>query len=349
MLRSIANPPGRFDPTAIEWIEPPDLARLQVFEDHSRQILARNDSPDLSFRWSVNPYRGCMHACTYCYARPSHEYLSFGAGTDFETKIVVKPDAPALLRAAFEAPAWKGESVLFSGNVDCYQPLEYRYRLTRACLEVCAAYRNPVALITKGALVERDVDVLRKLRAESRVRVLFSIPFWDPEVGRAMEPGAPSPARRLRAMRTLADAGIPVGVNVAPVIPGLNDRDIPRILTAAREAGATRAGMILVRLAGSVAPYFEQTLRERLPGRAESVLARIRRARGGRLATPGFGERMRGTGPEWEAIEALFDVWTRKLGYDLPAGGGAEPAREEPPTAFRRPGGSRQIGLFGAG
>ena len=348
-MRPVANPPNPWASTSVEYLDDIPPATLQVFEEQARSIVSENDSPDIGFRWSINPYRGCFHGCAYCYARPSHQWLGFGAGTDFERKLVVKTNAPELLRAHFARRSWSGELVVFSGVTDCYQPLEASYELTRRCLEVCLAYRNPVGVITKGALVRRDRELLGRLARTATATVTLSIPFADEELARRIEPFAGSPARRLDAMRALAEAGVAVGVAVAPVIPGLNDRDIPRILTAAREAGATRAGMILVRLAGSVAPYFEQTLRERLPGRAESVLARIRRARGGRLATPGFGERMRGTGPEWEAIEALFDVWTRKLGYDLPAGGGAEPAREEPPTAFRRPGGSRQIGLFGAG
>ena len=349
MLRPIANPPSRFDAPTVDWDEAPDLAHLQIFEDDSQQILSRNDSPDLHFRWSVNPYRGCTHACTYCYARPSHEYLSFGAGTDFETKIVVKTRAPALLRSAFEGHAWVGESILFSGNVDCYQPLEHRYRLTRGCLEVCRDYRNPVAMITKGALITRDLDVLVALNAVTRLRVSFSIPFWDPAIGRAMEPGAPTPARRLHAMKVLADAGITVGINIAPVIPGLNDRDIPALLRAAAAAGATRAGMILVRLPSSVAPYFAQTLGERLPSRADGVLARIRRARSGLLNQASFGARMRGEGPEWDATEQLFRLWVRKLGLNRvapDAPDGLDP-EELPPSTFRRPGAGVQMGLFG--
>lgn len=344
MLRPVENPPGRFVATAVEWDIPPPPAHLQVFEDDSRGILARNESPDLHHRWSLNPYRGCTHACTYCYARPSHEYLAFGAGTDFESRIVVKPRAAELLAEAFEERAWEGESVLFSGNVDCYQPLEHRYGLTRACLAVCLRYRNPVALITKSSLIERDLDLLVQLHAVARVRVLVSIPFWDPTLSRAIEPGAPLPARRFRAIAALARAGIPVGVNVAPVIPGLNDRDLPRVLEAAREAGATGAGMILVRLPPAVAPYFESTLRARLPTRADGVLARIRRMRQGALYTAGFGDRMRGSGPEWEVIERLFAVTTERLGLARRPADGGEP---EPPTTFRRPGEGRQLGLFG--
>lgn len=345
MLRPVENPPGRFDPTSVEWIEPPELARLQVYEDDSGQILSRNDSPDLHFRWSLNPYRGCMHACTYCYARPSHEYLSFGAGTDFETKIVVKPKAPERLVAAFEAPIWNGEWVLFSGNVDTYQPLEYRYQLTRRCLAVCLDYQNPVAIITKGALIERDLDLLQALAQRARVRVTLSIPFLDRETSRAMEPGAPAPERRLRTIQRLADAGIPVGINIAPVVPGLNDRDIPHLLQAAHAAGARHAGMILVRLPLGVAPYFESTLRERLPSRADAVMARIRRARDGRLNNPAFGDRMKGSGAEWEATARLFELWVNRLG--MSRRGPEDPGRDELPSPFRRPGHGVQVRLFG--
>ena len=228
---------------------PPEVP-VQVFEDHTKNILASNDSPDLGFKWSVNPYRGCMHACSYCYARPTHEYLSFGAGTDFDTKIVVKPDAPALLRAAFDRPSWRGEHVMFSGVTDCYQPLEASLMLTRGCLEVCVAYRNPCSVITKAPLIERDLDVLQELVRVARVHVNVSIPFWNPEKARAIEPYVATPLRRIRVIEALATAGIPVGVMVAPIIPGLNDGDIAEILTAARAAGATSAGHVLLRLPG---------------------------------------------------------------------------------------------------
>lgn len=323
------------------------MARLQVFEDTSRSILSRNDSPDLFHRWSLNPYRGCTHACAYCYARPSHEYLSFGAGTDFDSKIVVKLDAPELLAEAFSEGKWEGETVLFSGNTDCYQPLEHRYRLTRACLEVCLRYRNPVTIITKSPLIERDLDILLLLNREARLRVVLSIPFFDPRIARAMEPGAPSPARRLRTIGVLSRAGIRVSVNIAPVIPGLNDRDIPRILQAAHAEGARRAGLILVRLALSVAPVFEARLRATLPERAEGVLARIRRARDGKLNNAAFGERMRGQGVEWEATEQLFRLWVSRLGMESRMGDGRSNEEGDEPTTFRRPGEGRQMGLFG--
>lgn len=342
MLRPLSNPPSRFDPRIVDWEEPPGLARLQVYEDLSRKILSHNESPDLAHRWSLNPYRGCQHACAYCYARSTHEYLGLGAGTDHDVKILVKPQAPALLAEAFDHPSWAGEPVLFSGNTDCYQPLEHRWRLTRACLAVCLRYRNPVALITKSALVARDSDLLAALAVEARVRVILSIPFLDPELARLVEPGAPSPARRFAAMARLSAAGVPVMVNVAPIIPGLNDKEIPGILQAAREAGATRAAMILVRLVGPVAAVFEERVREALPDRAEAILAKIRRMRGGELGTTRFGERMVGQGPEWAAIERLFELWTRRLGYE------GRTEAPPPPSPFRRPPRTgEQVRLFG--
>ena len=236
-----------------------------MLEDHSREVLARNNSPDVCFTWSINPYRGCMHACAYCYARPTHEYLSLGAGTDFETRIVVKPHAPELLREAFERPTWQGEPIVFSGVTDCYQPLEASLRLTRRCLEVCAEYRNPVGIITKGVLIERDLDVLQTLAREAQLWVSVSVPFHNPELARAMEPYVATPKRRLQTIERLAAAGIDVAVSVAPIIPGLNDEDIAKVLGAAREAGAQRAHYTLLRLPGPVKEVFEERLREKLP------------------------------------------------------------------------------------
>src|SRR4051812_41130617 len=233
----ISNPPNPWATTEVQYLEgaPPPEVKLEVYEDHTRQILSKNDSPDVGFSWSVNPYRGCFHACAYCYARPSHEYLSFGAGTDFDRKIVVKLRAPELLREAFGKKRWQRELVVFSGVTDCYQPLEASYRLTRGCLEVCAELANPAGIITKAPLIERDLDVLQTLARGPGVHVTVSIPFWDPEKARAIEPYVATPQRRMRIIATLAARGISVGVNVAPIIPGLNDQDIPKILMAARE------------------------------------------------------------------------------------------------------------------
>jgi DNA repair photolyase len=311
----IANPSSPFAATDIEYFdgEAPD-AGFQVFEDASRTVVARNDSPDVGFDFSVNPYRGCMHACAYCYARPSHEYLGFGAGTDFDRKIVVKRDAAELLRAAFDKKSWRGDVVVFSGVTDCYQPLEATYKVTRACLEVCAEYKNPVGIITKSALIERDIDVLTRVAAVADLSVTLSIPFFNAEAARAIEPYAPSPARRIRAIATLAAAGLDVNVNVAPIIPGLSDEDIPKILEAAAAAGAKSAGRIILRLPGAVRQVFEQRIRAAMPLRAEKILRRIQDTRGGRMNDPRFGSRMEGEGVYADSIHALFDQTVARLG-----------------------------------
>jgi DNA repair photolyase len=329
--RPLSNPPNPWASTQVEYQEGPPDTQVQVFEDATRSILARNDSPDVGFTWSVNPYRGCMHGCAYCYARPSHEYLSFGAGTDFDTKIVIKPQAPALLRQAFDRPSWRGELVMFSGNTDCYQPLEATYQLTRGLLEVCAEYRNPCAIITKAPLIERDLDLLQELVRVARVSVSVSLAFWDPDRQRALEPHVATPLRRIRTIERLARAGIPVGVMVGPIIPGLNDNDLAEILTAARSVGATHAGHVLLRLPGSVAAVFEERLRDRLPLVADKVLHRIRETRGGdKLSDPRFGSRMVGEGPYAATIHDLFETMKRKLDY-------VDEPMDEAPTTFRRP------------
>jgi DNA repair photolyase len=204
IVRPIKNPPNPFESQHRELLEPAPHATVQVFTDASHEILSRNESPDLDFRWSVNPYRGCFHACAYCYARPTHEYWGLGAGTDFDSKLIVKPEAPALLRRAFLRPSWRGEMVVFSGNTDCYQPVEATYGLTRACLEVCAEFQNPVAIITKSALILRDVDLLQKLHRVARMRIYLSIPFADQETARKIEPHVPSPAKRFDTLRALS-------------------------------------------------------------------------------------------------------------------------------------------------
>lgn len=340
-MSRISNPPNRFTGVSLHWEEEPPPATLRVVEDDTQGALAHNDSPDVGFSWSVNPYRGCgcTHACAYCYARPTHEYLGYGAGTDFDRVIVVKRRAPALLREAFLAPGWAGEPVAFSGVTDCYQALERRYELTRSCLQVAAAFRNPVVIITRSPLIVRDLDVLGELAQHHAVKVTFSIPIPDPEVQRKLEPGAPAPMARLQAMAALATAGVPVGVSVAPIIPGVNDRTIPDALRLAREHGARWAWPIGLRLPGAVATVFEERLRAALPDRADRVLAGVRRMRDGQLNDPRFGDRMRGTGPVWEATEALFRLWHTKLGFE-------KPPPFPDPSPFRRPGEGRQIGLF---
>jgi DNA repair photolyase len=333
VLRPVSNPPNPFSSTERHYFEEVPAARLEVYEDHTRTILATNDSPDVGFRWSVNPYRGCMHGCAYCYARPTHEYLSFGAGTDFDRKIVVKPEAPRLLREAFErrSPRWKGELVMFSGVTDCYQPLEASLGLTRGCLEVCLEFRNPVAIITKAPLVERDLELLGALARVAPLGVTVSLPLWDARKARALEPYAAPPARRIETLRRLAAAGIDVGVNVAPFIPGLAEEDLPELLAAAHAAGARRAGFVFLRLPGSVKAVFEERLRAELPLVAERVLARVREARGGRLYDARPFVRQRGEGAYAEAARALFDATCRRLGLN------AELPEADAPSSFMRP------------
>jgi DNA repair photolyase len=337
----LANPPNPWDSTSIDYLGEPPSQAMQIYEDHSRSILAKNDSPDLGFTWSVNPYRGCLHACAYCYARPTHEYLSFGSGTDFDRKIVVKPKAPELLREAFEKRSWAGDLIMFSGNTDCYQPLEASYRLTRACLEICAEYQNPVHIITKAPLIERDIDVLTALNAYSSVGVSISIPFWNEQHARAIEPYVATPERRMKTVKRLHDAGIRVSVNVAPVIPGLSDEDIGSILEAARDAGAYSAAMIVLRLPGSVKQVFEERLRAAMPLRAERVLARTREVRSGNLNDPRFGTRQTGEGVYADSIAQLFERTARRLGLATGCSTGAEAA-----STFRRPSRGGQLDLF---
>jgi DNA repair photolyase len=287
-----------------------------------------------------------------CYARPSHEYLSFGAGTDFDRKIVVKPDAPALLRAAFDRPKWRGERVVFSGVTDCYQPLEASYRLTRGCLEVCAEYRNPVGIITKAPLIERDVDVLERLAKEADLWVTISIPMWDRDNARAIEPYVATPERRVKIIATLASRGINVGVNIAPMIPGISDRDLPRVLEEAKNAGASWAAYVFLRLPGSVASVFEERLRESMPLRADRIISLVRQSRGGALYDSRFGDRQLGHGGYADSARALFLATARRLGLDTgededtPGDTTCEKRDEE--TTFRRPPKpGDQLDLFG--
>ena len=331
--RPVANPPNPWATTRVEWLdeEPPPEARLEVFEEEATSVLAENDSPDVGFRWSVNPYRGCFHACAYCYARPSHQYLGFGAGTDFERKIVVKTNAPEALRAAFLRPSWKGERIAFSGNTDCYQPLEAHYRLTRRCLETCLEFRNPVSLITKGALVRRDVDVLAELARQAGASVSVSIPFADESVARKLEPYVGSPARRFETMRLLSDAGVPTCLALAPLIPGINDADVPGLLARAKDAGARSAFLVLLRLAAEVRPVFRERLAEAFPDRAKKVWSQIRDVRGGAENVSEFGRRMRGEGPRWAVVHDLFRVHCARLGLN------AEHDDDDGPSPFRRP------------
>lgn len=341
MLRPVANPPNPWHGSYVEWLDEPPAAELHVFEEDARSILSENRSPDVGFRFSINPYRGCFHGCAYCYARPSHQYLDWGAGTDFDRKIVVKRNAPELLRAAFERPAWRGETIALSGNTDCYQPLEASYGLTRGLLQVFLEYRNPVGLITKSSLIRRDIDVLAELARHAPVSVFISIPFADDHARRKIEPYASAIGKRFETLCLLSEAGVPCGVALAPLIPGLNDADIPTILEKSAEAGASRAFMTLLRLPKEVKPVFEQRLRDAYPERYPKVFKALAAMREGRLQDPRFGHRMRGEGARWDAIRALFDMHARRLG--LNAGEAADTGITEQ-ESFRRP--RRQLSLF---
>ncbi len=315
-LRVIDNPPNPYISQHAEWLEPPPLAKVEVFEDTSRSILSKNDSSDLSFTWSVNPYRGCQHACSYCYARTTHEYLGLGAGTDFDTKIMVKPDAPQLLRQAFAKASWKREWVNFSGVTDCYQPLEASFGITRRCLEVCAEMHTPAMVVTKGFLVVRDADILTTLNERAGARVYISIPFADEAQARLIEPQAPPPLRRFEAIRRLHEAGVPVAVMISPIIPGLTDHQIPEILARAAQAGAQLATQTALRLPGNVEAVFLSRLAEVMPGRVKRITNRLRDIRCGKLSDSRIGMRMRGSGPYWDSVRGLFDLHRKRLGLD---------------------------------
>ncbi len=333
MLRPVSNPPDPWASTSVEWLGEPPVDAPRVHEETARTIVAENDSPDIPFRYSVNPYRGCSHACAYCYARPTHEYLGWGAGTDFDRHIVAKVNAPELLAARFERPDWTGELLAFSGVTDCYQPLEAGYELTRRCLAVCLDYRNPAGLVTKSALVRRDAQLLAELHEAAGARVWVSIPFADDALCRALEPGAPPATVRFATIAALSAAGVPTGVLVAPIIPGLAEEQLVTILTRAREAGASAAGRGLLRLPPSVGAVFRERLAATLPLRAARVEHALDELREGRPGEARFGKRQVGAGPRWAAIEALFDTTVRRLGLRAPA--------EERPVArgtFKRPG-----------
>src|SRR5438270_3217271 len=255
----------------------------QYFRDGTKSIITRNNSPDVGFETSLNPYRRCEHGCIYCYARPTHEYLGFSAGLDFESKIMVKLDAPELLRAELESPRWEPQVLVMSGVTDPYQPVEKKLRITRGCLEVLAKFRNPVAIITKNRLVTRDIDLLGELASYHAAAVNVSVTSLDPNLQRVLEPRTSSPTARLETVAMLRAAGIPAGVMVAPIIPGLTDHEVPRIVEACAKAGAQFAGYTIVRLPWAIAPLFEHWLDEHFPEKKEKVLSRIRHIRNGKI------------------------------------------------------------------
>ncbi|MFI5361870.1 MAG: PA0069 family radical SAM protein [Elusimicrobiota bacterium] len=340
------NPPNRFEELSYEREETADPAetpapKTRFFRDNSRSILVKNDSPDIPFAWSLNPYRGCEHGCVYCYARPYHEYLGLSSGIDFESMIFVKEEAPELLAAELSKPSWMPETVALGGVTDVYQPIERKLEVTRRCLQVFADARHPCGLVTKNNLVARDVDVLSDLARLRLVRVFVSLTTLDADLARRMEPRASTPAKRLEAMRLLAKAGVHVGVMAAPMILGLNDHELPRLLEAAADAGAASAGYTALRLPHQLGPLLTDWLERHYPDRKEKVLNQIRATRGGALNDSRFGARMRGTGIFAEHLAQLFRLTCRKVGLNRERFGGGMSGEH-----FRRPLAGGQLRLL---
>jgi DNA repair photolyase len=332
------NPAGRFEKLEVSLDEEfesearnPDTLYLR---DDTQTVISYTDSPDINFGASINPYRGCEHGCAYCYARPYHEYLGFSAGVDFETRILVKITAPELLRRELSSPRWQPQPLAMSGVTDCYQPIERGLQLARRCLQVLAEFRNPVTIVTKNYLVTRDLDILQELATFEAACVNLSITTLDAGLARRLEPRASLPRHRLEAVERLSAVNVPVGVLVAPVIPGLNEHEIPAILSAARQAGAQRAGYAVLRLPYGVKDIFSDWLSRHLPESRERVLGRIRDVRGGALNDSRFGKRMRGEGALADSIRRLFEVCVAREGLNR------EPFRLSA-AAFRNPAGQQ--------
>lgn len=311
------NPVNRFEGHYVDY-QPEDRPeyKTRLFRDDTKNIISFNQSPDVPFEAGLNPYRGCEHGCAYCFARPFHEYLGFSSGLDFETKIMVKYDAPELLRKTFLSPKWIPQVIAMSGITDVYQPIERQLQITRKCLEVFAEFRSPVGIITKNYLITRDIDYLQELSIFDCVSVYISVTTLNNSLGQKMEPRTSSPKRRLKAIEELAKAGIKVGVNVAPIIPGLTDHELPEILKQCKDAGAVSAGYIMLRLPFKVKDLFQDWLEEHFPDRKDKVLNRIRAMRDGKLSNPNFGARMIGKGEFYSQIKQNFEIHTRKLGFN---------------------------------
>ncbi|MEQ9617328.1 MAG: PA0069 family radical SAM protein [Phycisphaerales bacterium] len=315
-----------------------------VYIDSAKTVINKVTSPDVGMEWTVNPYRGCEHGCVYCYARPTHETFGLSSGLDFESKLFAKVNAPELLRRELAKPSWRGETIVMSGITDPYQPIEKRLRITRGCLEVMAECRQPVGVITKNSLVRRDIDVLSSMAADGCAGVYVSVTSLDNRIASSMEPRASSPSARLETIRALADAGVPVTAMVAPVVPGLTDREVPAILKACAEAGATSASWVMLRLPWGVKDVFTDWLAREFPERGPKVIGLIRDMRGGEMYRSETGERMRGTGAVAAQIAQMFDLWKRRLGLDRECMGSLENRAE-----FRRPSLDGQMGLFDGG
>ena len=336
---SLSNPAGRFDRTGIEAVddgwereETPESVATSVQADRAKGVISTNDSPDIGFEQSINPYRGCEHGCIYCYARPSHSYMGLSPGLDFETKLFYKHDAAKVLEQELANPRYVCKNIMLGSNTDPYQPIERRMQVTRSILSVLAKCRHPVSIVTKGVLVARDIDLLAEMASQNLASVVVSLTTLDAEVKRTLEPRAASPQARLRVIRQLVAAGVPTGVLVAPVVPAITDHEMERILEAARDAGASGAGYVLLRLPYEVKDLFREWLAEHYPQRASHVMSLVRDARGGRDNDPNFGTRMRGTGAYAELLRTRFKVATRRLGLDSPRNVALDR------TLFRRPG-----------
>jgi DNA repair photolyase len=295
--------------------EPPPI-RTEVLRDATRTIIARNTSPDISFSQSINPYRGCEHGCIYCFARPTHAYLGLSPGIDFESKLLVKPDAAKLLEAELIKPSYRPQVIAMGTNTDPYQPIEREWRVTRSILEVLAAFKNPVGIVTKSALIARDIDILAPMAAEGLAKVAVSITTLDRKLARIMEPRAATPQRRLETLRALSDAGIPTVVMTAPIIPALNDEEMESILAAAADAGAKQAGYTLLRLPLEIKDLFREWLEAQVPDRAKHVMSLVRSMRGGKDYDSNWGTRMTGTGPYAQLIAQRFAIATKRLGLN---------------------------------
>jgi DNA repair photolyase len=320
---SRSNPTHRFDHQAKEflddgWDSLADLPPLktEVFTENPKTIISRNDSPDISFDRSINPYRGCEHGCTYCYARPAHAYMGLSPGLDFESKLFIKPNAAALLRQELTATNYTPATIALGANTDPYQPIEKQYRITRAVIEVLAEFRHPFGIVTKNAMVTRDIDLLQPLAEQGLVKVALSVTTLDGKLARAMEPRASIPAKRLLAIETLAKAGIPTVVMMGPIIPGLNDHEIENVLKSARSAGASEAGYTMLRLPFEVKGIFKDWLEKAYPDRYARVMSQLREVRGGKETSSQFGERMSGTGPTAWLIGRRFQLTCQKLGLN---------------------------------
>ena len=328
------NPQGRFETLARSHepgAESPSRPQTVVTLQQARSIIARNDSPDLPFTRSINPYQGCEHGCIYCYARPSHAYLGLSPGLEFETRLFAKENAADLLRRELSLPGYRCELIALGANTDPYQPIEREHRITRSILEVLWEFRNPVGIVTKGSLIERDLDLLAPMAREGLVQVFVSIGSLDGEIARTLEPRASAPYRRVETIRRLSEAGVPCGTLVAPIIPFLNDKDMEAVLEAVSEAGARMAGYTLLRLPWEVKDLFKDWLERHYPLKAKHVMARIRDMRGGRDNDPRFGSRMKGEGQFAELLAKRFEIACKRLG--LNAGG----RKRLDTTKFRRP------------